>query len=145
MALDAGVMHRLADNRTTIGLAVRNAGAQMTTFGEAPKENLPLTLVAGFAHKMRGAPIQLAVDAMKPYDDDFGVAFGAEAMVAPSLAIRAGYNTLNGRIDTGSNADKTAGFRLGAGFAFERMTIDYGLGLLSELGANHRVTLKTHL
>ncbi|MEW5876336.1 MAG: PorV/PorQ family protein [Candidatus Zixiibacteriota bacterium] len=145
VAVDAGLIHRLADERTQVGVAVRNAGSQMTTFGDAPKENLPLTLVAGFSHKMRGAPLLLAADAMKPYDDDFGVAFGAEAMVARSLAIRAGYNTLNGRIDTGSDSDKTAGFRIGAGFTTARLSIDYGLGLMSELGSSHRVTLKTHL
>lgn len=144
-AFDAGIIHRLTDGHTQIGVAVRNAGAQMTTFGDAPKDKLPLTVVAGLSHQVREAPLILAADALKPSDSDFGVAVGVEAAVSHSLVLRAGYNSLNGRVDTGSDSDKTAGFRLGAGFVFDRLTIDYGLGLMSELGSSHRITLKTTL
>jgi hypothetical protein len=143
LAFDLGFLHRFRDEHTRIGLAVRNAGFQMTAFGEGAKDKLPITGVIGLSHRLRGAPILFAVDAMKSYDGKFGAAFGAEISTLDPLLLRVGYNTLGGQIDTGAGSDKLSGLSLGAGFTRNRVTIDYAFAFMSKLGSTHRFTIHT--
>jgi hypothetical protein len=143
LAFDAGVTHALPDGHTRVGLAVRNAGFQMKTFADGAKDDLPLTFVAGLSHELQGAPLLLTADAFKPRDDDFGGAFGLELNAFDPLLLRAGYNTQAGSLDSGSDSDKMAGFRFGAGFLLKTFVIDYAYGSMSKLGASHRFTIRT--
>lgn len=145
LAFDAGLIHALPDGRTRIGLAVRNAGFQLSTFADGAKDDLPITFVAGLSHEMQGAPLLLTADAFKPRDDDFGGAVGIEFNAFDPLLLRAGYNTLAGQFDSGSDSDKMAGFRFGAGFQINSIVIDYGYGSMSKLGTSHRFTIKTSI
>jgi hypothetical protein len=143
VAFDAGLIHRLRDERTRIGVAVRNAGFQTSTFSaSAPKDDLPVTGVAGIAHQMQGTPFLFVIDLMKPVDDDFGAAFGVEFAAMDQLQLRAGYNTLDGAIESGSSSDNLAGLRFGAGFTVDNVVIDYAYGDMSELGSSHRFTIR---
>jgi hypothetical protein len=141
LAADLGLTYEFADKRTRAGLAARNLGAQTKPIEGGDKEDLPLTLAAGLSHHLRGTPVLFAVDALKPADDDFGGAIGVEVAAFKQMIVRAGYNTLVAKIDTGSDSDKLAGLGLGAGFVFEKLTIDYALSLYSELGETHRFSL----
>ena len=142
-AVDLGFLYRMPDEHTRIGVAVRNAGFQMKAFGDGAKDKLPVTGVLGFSHQLRGAPVLFVVDAMKSYDSKFGAAFGAEISALSPLLLRAGYNTLGGQVDTGTNSDKLSGLSFGAGFTMSRVTIDYAFGFMSKLGSTHRFTLRT--
>ena len=143
LAADLGVAVQLNDQRTRIGAAVRNVGGQTSTMGDAGKFGLPTVFAAGVSHHLQGAPLTVALEGLKPIDEDFGAAFGAEAQLAPAIALRAGYNTLTGTIDTGSNKDKLAGLSFGIGLTSGRLGIDYALSLYSELGELHRFSLST--
>ena len=142
-AVDLGFLYRMPDERTRIGVTVRNAGFQMTAFGEGAKDKLPVTGVVGFSHQLRGTPVLFVLDAMKSYDSKLGAAIGAEISALNPLLLRAGYNTLGGQIDTGTSTDKLSGLSLGAGFTRSRVTIDYAFGFMSKLGSTHRFTLHT--
>jgi hypothetical protein len=143
VAFDAGLIYRLRDERTRIGVAVRNAGFQTSTFSEnAPKDDLPVVGVAGLAHKMQRTPLMFVLDLMKPIDDDFGAALGVEFDAMDQLQLRAGYNTLDGGIESGSSSDDFAGLRFGAGFTVDNVVIDYAYGAMSELGSSHRFTIR---
>ncbi|MEW5701118.1 MAG: PorV/PorQ family protein [Candidatus Zixiibacteriota bacterium] len=146
LAADVGLLHQLGDNRTRLGLAVRNAGVQTRALTDGgPKDDLPITFAAGISHRLQGAPLLAAIDLLKPRDDDFGAAAGLELSALSPLYLRAGYNTLVGKIDTGSGRDKWAGMTMGLGFVIDRVVIDYAYGSYSLLGDSHRFTLRTSL
>jgi hypothetical protein len=145
LAVDAGLLHQFRDDRTRVGLAVRNAGAQTKGLADGPKDELPLTFAAGISHQLRGAPLLAAIDLLKPSDDGFGAAAGIEVSALSPLYLRAGYNTLVGNIDTGSGRDKWAGVTVGVGFVLDRVVIDYAYGSYSKLGDSHRFTLRSNL
>jgi len=145
VAFDVGVLHELKDQRTRVGAAIRNAGFQTSAYGEGAKDQLPMTVVAGVSHQLRGAPFLLTADIMKPYGDDFGAGVGVEVSVLDPLALRIGYNSLAGSLDSGSDSDNYAGLRLGVGFSLEKLIIDYGYGAMSELGSSHRFTVRTNV
>ena len=145
VAFDAGVLHELKDQRTRVGAAIRNAGFQTSAYGEGAKDPLPMTVVAGVSHHLRGAPFLFTADIMKPYGDDFGAGVGVEVSVLDPLSVRLGYNSLAGSLDSGSDSDDYAGLRLGVGFTLERLIIDYGYGAMSELGSSHRFTIRTNV
>ena len=145
LAFDAGVVYRMSDQRTRVGAAVRNAGFQMTTFAGGAKDDLPITFAVGMMHKLRDAPLTVTADAFKPGDDDFAGALGVEFLAGRSLRLRAGYNSLSGKFDSGSSEDDLAGLRFGAGFILNKITIDYGYGSASKLGTSHRFTLRTNV
>jgi hypothetical protein len=142
-AADGGLLYQHPDRRTQVGLAIRNAGAQTKALAGGKKDDLPLTLVAGFSHHLRGAPFMAAADIFKRRDDDVAVAAGIEYTGIRSIDIRAGYNSLTGGIETGSDSDDFAGVAFGAGFEIGRILIDYAFGSLSELGDSHRFTLRS--
>jgi hypothetical protein len=145
VAFDAGVIHQLPDQRTRIGAAVRNAGFQTSAYGEGAKDELPITAVAGVSHHLRGAPLLITADVMKPYGDDFGAGAGVEFYALDPLTLRLGYNSLAGSFDSGSDSDNLAGMRFGVGFTLDKLVIDYGYGSMSELGSSHRFTIRTNV
>lgn len=140
-AAELGATYRLADNRTQAGLAVRNLGAQTKAIEGGDKEDLPMVVAAGLSHHLQGAPVLFSAEIIKPKDDDFGGAFGVEVAALRQVSVRAGYNTLTAKIETGSDSDNFAGLGLGAGFVTDRLTIDYAFATYSELGDAHRFTI----
>ncbi len=140
-AADLGATYRLADNRTQAGVAVRNLGVQTKSIEGGDKEDLPMVIAAGISHNLQEAPILFAAELLKPKDDDIGGAFGVEVAALKQLFVRAGYNTLTAKIETGSDSDNLAGISLGAGFVTDRLTIDYAFATYSELGDAHRFTI----
>lgn len=141
LSADIGATYDFADQRSRAGVAVRNLGAQTQSIEGGDKEDIPITLAAGFSHRLRGAPVSFAADVLKPSDDDLGAAFGVEVAAFRQMLIRAGYNTLTAKLETDSDSDNLAGLSLGAGFIFERLTIDYAFATYSELGDAHRFSI----
>ncbi len=143
MAFDGGVLFKFADRRTRAGLAIRNAGVQTSSIGGGDKESLPTTATLGFSHYLKGTPVLVGADLVQPFHDELGVAAGLEYAAFEQLTLRAGYNSVAGRIDTDSKKDDLAGLTFGLGFAFNRIQIDYAYGSLSALGTVHRFTLRS--
>lgn len=143
MAFDGGLLFKFADRRTRAGLAVRNAGIQTSSIGGGDKESLPATASLGFSHELRGTPVLVAADLVQPFYEELGVAAGLEYAAFDQLTLRAGYNSVAGRINTDSNKDDLAGLTFGLGFVLNRIQIDYAYGSLSALGTVHRFTLRS--
>jgi hypothetical protein len=143
MAADLGLLYEFSDQRTRFGAAVRNLGGQTKAYANGAKEDLPIVLAAGASHHLRGTPILASVEVLKPSDDDVGGAFGVEVAATRQFSLRGGFNTLAGKIKTGSNSDKLAGISIGAGFQTDRLGVDYAFATHSELGDAHRFTIHT--
>ncbi|GAI40545.1 unnamed protein product, partial [marine sediment metagenome] len=101
-----------------------NLGSQL---GSDP---LPLTLRGGLA--LRLDPFAVALDVVKPSDDDTYFCAGAEWWIAGLAALRAGYK---------SNQDIGSGLTVGLGFNLATVELDYAYVDYGDLGNTHRISL----
>jgi hypothetical protein len=143
LAVDIGVMYGLKDNRTRLGLSASNLGFQLKGLSSEHKDALPAILRAGIGHQLKAAPAIIAIDAIKPFDNDFFFAAGLNYTNFYPLEIRAGYSTLGEDFKTGSDKDKWGGFSLGFGLKLNRLILDYGFIPYADLGTSHRVAIST--
>ncbi len=107
-----------------LGFAVQNLGSQL---GSDP---LPLTLRGGLA--LRLDPFAVALDVVKPTDDDTYFCAGAEWWIGGLAALRAGYK---------SNQDIGSGLTVGVGFNLATVELDYAYVDYGDLGNTHRISL----
>jgi hypothetical protein len=145
LAADVGFMYRLADQRTQIGGAVTNLGAQLSGYTESHKDELPVKVAVGMSHKLKGLPFVFAADVAKPVDDDIRFALGGEFVYFSPFYLRAGFSSRHNDIETGSSSDDYAGLSGGFGLSFNNFRLDYALGQLSELGTTHRVGITARI
>jgi len=145
LAADLGLTYAFPDNRTQLGAAVTNLGAQMEGLTESHKDELPVQLAVGASHKMRGLPLIVAGDVTKASDDQIRFSLGTELVYFAPFFLRAGFSSRQSDIETGSDDDNFAGFTGGFGVAVNALRVDYAFGRLSELGTIHRVGLTARL
>lgn len=107
-----------------LGFAVQNIGTEL---GSDP---LPLTLRLGLA--LRRSPFMIALDLVKPTDDDTYYCAGAEWWIEKIVALRVGYK---------SNQDVGSGFTAGLGFKVATVDLDYAYVAYGDLGNTHRISL----
>lgn len=107
-----------------LGFAVQNIGTEL---GGDP---LPLTLRLGLA--LRRSPFVIALDLVKPTDDDIYYCAGAEWWIEKIVALRIGYK---------SNQDAGSGFTAGLGFKVATVDLDYAYVAYGDLGNTHRISL----
>jgi hypothetical protein len=107
-----------------LGLVVQNIGTEL---GSDP---LPLTVRLGLA--LRPDPFRLALDLVKPADDDTYYCAGAEWWIEGLVALRVGYK---------SNQDIGSGLTAGLGFKLATVELDYAYVDYGDLGDTHRVSL----
>lgn len=131
-AADLGALYALpGDSRWTLGAALQNIGP--TVKFQQAAESLPWLLRLGAAREFKALDktSTLALDILKQRSQGPAVALGAETWVAPSFAVRLGFD---GRNDAGIGI--TAGF----GWKREDFQFDYALSPLGELGSAHRLS-----
>ncbi len=117
--------------RFRLGAAAQNLGASLK-YGDE-KSKVTQTIRAGFSYLLVPARNQTTLLVDFPYlinESRMGATLGVETIVGP-IALRGGYRT---GVDLG-------GLSLGAGFALNRLSIDYAFGLVQELQSSHRVSL----
>ena len=142
LAADLGLMYRLKDGRTNIGVSASNLGVQLSGLSEEHKDPLPILIRAGLSHKLRELPLTVSGEGVLPSDNDFYGAFGLEFQPKKlPLALRAGYSSFGSNYKTDGDKDGTAGFSFGAGFRFPKINIDYAFLPYADLGSLHRVNL----
>jgi hypothetical protein len=139
--VDAGLVHHPINEKIKVGLSLRNLGRQITYYtGEKYSESLPFTFAAGLSYKF--APkMMAAMDISKPKGSNLTVKFGMEYKLHPMLFLRGGYNSNSADWRTGGDWDWTSGVTLGAGFNWNKYTLDYGLASYGNLGFVNQVTL----
>lgn len=118
-----GLLYPL-NERFTLGVAAQNIGSKL---GSDP---LPLTFKVGAVSKLE--TLTLAVDIVKPQDNEICYCLGAEWWLRDVVALRIGYKT---------NQDVGQGLTAGIGYRFERIWLDYAYVPYGDLGDTHRISL----
>lgn len=120
-----------------VGVAARHLGlASFTTSGG---ERLPAEVVGGFSLDTRY--LRATLDAtFALFDNKPGIRAGLEFQPVPMLALRAGYRT--GPVDVRS-LGALSGLTAGIGVALGGIGVDYAFTPYGELGATHRVGIRT--
>lgn len=131
VAADLGALFSI-DEQLAVGVALQNAGTEIK-YREAG-DPLPLTARLGASYHAELAEDHaglLAVDLVKPNDQDFRVHLGAEYWYDGFLALRLGYKTGN----------DLEGLTAGFGVHYQFLQFDYAFGLAQELNDTHKVSL----
>lgn len=139
-AFTLGLLYRTGLESLTAGVAVRHLGNQLALY-QADVEDLPLTVAAGLSTRPFTRRLLLAVDAEKPRDDDLGVNAGAEFQLVRDFFVRAGYRSLDRRVEEGATNGDFAGLTFGLGVVATRTTkVDYAYASFADLGDVHRIS-----
>ncbi len=152
LAVDLGVSLVSVDELTTIGLVVKNAGAQITTYYEgADRESIPFDLQLGFSRRLPHAPVRLAATLHHLHDWNLGgylqnedetafvktdegigkqlmrhLLLGVEILPSENFTLRAGYNYQRRQELVYDGKASTVGFSWGFGFKINRFHFNYG-------------------
>lgn len=151
VAGDAGLFYTIPESRVAVGVSIRNAGAQLSTY-LGTKEPLPLDIGVGVAVVPKGLPLLLNVGFHKLNQDvsTFGERFrsftiGGEFTLSKVLQLRFGYDNEQRRdLVLGSTSGLT-GFSIGLGINVDTYRVDYALSSLGNIGSLHRVSVSMSL
>ena len=141
VALDLGLLLRFKDQRSRLGLVVRDLGIQLKGYTESHKESLPTVFELGFSHHLRGFPLVFSFDSAKPIDNDYHFDFGGEYLGFEPLFLRVGWTSFGENFKTESDKDKLGGFSGGFGLLWKNYRFDYAYSSYAELGGTHRITV----
>ena len=151
LAVDAGLLYRLADKRTNVGVSILNAGFQMTKLGSIT-ENPPLDIRIGINHRLKGLPLLVnfgfhhLADEQESFFERFkNFTLGGELYIGKYLQLRAGYeNQIRSDVGTKNNKGFT-GISAGVGLRFQSFNFDYGFTSYGSAANLHRFTIDTEL
>ena len=132
VSLDAGLLVETGIKGLSIGVSMLNNGGEMKFIEEG--DALPQRTVIGAGYRVKPADkvgLKLGCDYIKEKDDDSRVNLGLELGLANVVMLRTGYYTSS---DLGS---VTAGIGIRLGM----IQLDYGYGLMEELGNLQRVAI----
>ncbi len=141
MALDLGILYRLTDGRTGLGLAITNLGFQLKGLTKSHKDPLPLVVDAGFSHRLKGLPFTFTSDVTLPSDNDPYFAIGGQWESFDPFFIRLGWTLASKDYKTGSDRDNYGGLSGGFGYTYQKYIFDYSYSSYADLGNVHRITL----
>jgi cell division protein FtsN len=124
--LDAGAQYAL--NTFTFGLVANNIGPKMKY--ETESFSMPSSISLGVSYANLSLPVMIVVGAKVPFAGEASIATGIEYRPASFLALRSGFEGLDG-----PNASHSANF--GLGFELSGVNIDYAFNPGSDLGRTH--------
>ncbi len=143
LAFGAGFIYHFTDiDGLSAGFSVENLGMTLKAYDEE-KDPLPLKFSGGVSWSKN--IFVLNADFSKASDTRFVLSFGGEVRPYKMMAIRAGYSTKGAEYKTGDSNDILSGFSFGAGFFLSRMSLDYSLVPMKDLGYSHRIGLNFSL
>ncbi len=149
VAVSAGLHGISADGKTSIGLTILNAGAQITPYDQT-REPIPLQIHAGLSQRLEYLPLRYFVTARLRPSDDLRTAgeeslsladriarsmlIGGEIYFGETVTLRLGYDYLQGQhTGTGKRID-TAGLHGGLGIHLKRFDLHVARTSLSDMG-----------
>jgi hypothetical protein len=151
MAIDVGMLYKLADNRTNIGLSVLNVGTQLSTL-DGTRESLPLDVRLGINHRLKGLPLlmnfsfhHLADGTDKFFDKFTSFSIGGELYLGKYLQARLGYDNQIRRYTAPEADRKLSGFSAGVGIQTTSINFDYGAAQMGTAALLHRISLSLNL
>jgi hypothetical protein len=140
-ALDAGLVYHAPWSQLDVAAGVFNLGTTLSAF-LTQKDDLPLSLRAGFSKPLEHLPMRLSGEVdYYPEDEAVQAALGGELTMSEFLHLRFGYNTIGIDQRVGLDRDALAGFSIGFGLLWKRLTFDYALTSQGEVGFLNRITI----
>lgn len=147
LAVNAGVLYRIPEQRLAFAASVLHAGAQLSTYNGV-QEDLPLDIRIGVTKRPEHLPVNLNLSFHRLQEDaaSLGDRFqrfsaGAEFDLSPSLRLRLGYNNqLRRELRLGTSAG-LAGFSGGFGVTIGGYLVDYAFSSWGDAGGLHRVAV----
>jgi hypothetical protein len=151
IAFDFGLLYKLSDNRTNIGMSILNAGFQLSSYDGAT-ENVPLDVRIGFNHHLKGLPLLFnasfnhLADKTNSFGDKFkSFSIGGEIYFGKYVQARIGFDNHIRSVLT-NNIDKgLSGFSIGAGINANTFNFDYAMSIFSNSLTLHRFTLMLNI
>jgi hypothetical protein len=151
LAVDAGLIYKLADNRTNLGMAILHAGTQLSKISNS-SESLPLDVRIGFNHRLRGLPLlfnfsfhHLADNTDAFFDKLKSFNIGGELYFGKVVQIRLGYdNQIRSLTNAEANKGLT-GFSAGIGIITEDFNFDYGFTGYGSSANLHRFSVSLNV
>ncbi|MFH1859533.1 MAG: PorV/PorQ family protein [bacterium] len=128
---DVGGIYRLPVGNLTIGGVIQNIGSKLKY--EEEGDALPLNIKLGVAY--RRDDLLVALDIVKPIEEEIKVNVGMEYWIVGTFALRAGCKFY--KANNKSNSDTT----LGAGLRINNYQLDYAYVPRWDLGNAHQISL----
>jgi len=165
IALDLGVAWHSRDNMTSVGVVMKNAGLQLTTYTSEKREKLPFEIQAGISHRLAHAPLRFSFtlrhlekfDLTYEYNSsntsstseksEFGenilrhIIAGAEIIPHKNFYFAAGYNYQRSRELHVESDLSTVGFSWGFGINTSFLSIGFGRATFHLAGASNHFTI----
>jgi len=150
IAIDAGLLYRLRDNRSNIGLSIMHVGTQLSTY-DGTRDRLPVDVRLGINHRLRGLPLLMNVSLNHLADDvdsftkrflSFSV--GGELYLGKVLRLRAGYDNGSRNLSGVNVATQLSGLSFGAGIVTSAVSIDYAMSSLGSAATVHRASVRLY-
>ncbi|GAB2549149.1 type IX secretion system protein PorQ [Rufibacter soli] len=173
--VDLGGIFKHPEQDFVVGLAIKNLGYMLNTFGNGEREDMPLDIQVGASYKPEHAPFRLSVTAhqlqrfdivyldpnkkgtlnenneevkeKKTFGDKLARHFvvGGELLLSDNFQLRGGYNHLRRKELVVENAGGMAGFSFGASVKVHAFRFEYSYAKFHVAGAGHYLTLNTDL
>jgi len=147
VAVDVGILYRLPDDRTNIGVSVLHSGTQLSTL-DGVREDLPTDIRAGINHRLRGLPLLMnfTFHHLADQENDFFSRFrnfsiGGELQIGKYIQLRLGYDN-QVRIFASPTADKgLSGISGGLGIKVNELNFDFALARYGSAATLQRFSL----
>ncbi len=149
LAGDVGLFYAVPGSKATLGVSIRNIGAQLSTY-LGTREDLPLDVTIGASVVPKGLPLLLSLNFHKLNDntDTFVERFrafsiGGEFTLSKTLLLRIGYDNDRRRDLKIGTSMGLAGFSAGLGVAVRQYRFDYAASSLGKVGVLHRISISS--
>lgn len=158
IAADAGLVYDPDWQRIILGVALRNFGRQLSSYGDKD-DPLPTELILGGSKQLQHLPLEVNANVAlsghgdgdlnlnilsgEPNEPNVAYSVSGEFTVQPQSAerpifLRIGYRSRGEELRVGNSKDIVGGMSFGFGIPFKRMQIDYAYASLGALGDIHR-------
>jgi hypothetical protein len=163
MAVDAGVAWHSRNNLTSAGIAVKNAGVQITTYAGEVREKVPFEIQAGISHRLAHAPFRfsLTLRHLEKFDlthlygnsgtdsdkSEFAenllrhAVIGTEVIPHKNFYFSLGYNYQRRRELQVESRVSTVGFSWGFGINTSYLSLGFGRATFHLAGASNHVSV----
>lgn len=139
VSVDLGLHYANDETGFSAGIALKNIGAQLSSFYEDRKEHLPFDLQIGFSQKMEYAPFRfsLTLKDLTRWSNDYyfnpkgksslgrkitnHIVFGVDFLPTENIYIAAGYNFRRANELKAAGSSHGAGLSLGAGLQTNKL------------------------
>lgn len=147
LAFDIGILYNFADERTSVGASILNAGFQLSSY-DGVSESLPLDIRLGINHQLVGLPLLIGFSFHNLADNanNFGekllnFSIGGEFNFGKHVNLRLGYDNYTRKYTTPSNEKKLSGFSAGLGIKTKYFNFDYALSQVSSTNLLNRFSI----